>query len=268
MLGVTLLNAVHAERFWNVLVYGRSGTGKSSLGVTAPDPVILLGELQGFESIRDAAHRLSKPVPPCFHITSAQELRQAIMILRDREDPAPIAKLAAAHGAAGVELPYDRPGTVVIDSHTEMMKLLCDEIDEQSPPRIAKDGLPERSKRFWGVLSTRSDRLLRAFRDLPYHVLLLARLVDKEIGEGREKSRYVGPDLPMNKLGELTASITNAVGLSFKEAVPQLKDDTEHVFRVRFSGPSHFLTKPLRPLADVESPDVSDWLARLDVAHE
>lgn len=262
-----LLNAAERPRWWNLLVYGRSGTGKTSLGVTAPEPVVLLGELQGYESIRDAAHRLDKPEPPTFLIRTADELRRAIMTLRSVDD-APLTALAEQHGAAGVELPYVRPQTVVVDSLTEMMKLVCDEIDEQSPPRIAKDGLPERTKRFWGVLGNRSDRLLRALRDLPYHVVMLARLVDKEVGEGQEKSRLVTPDMPMNKLGELTASVTNAVGISTKVAKAKLNADTEYTFGVRFSGPGYFLLKALRPLGDVETSDVSDWIERLDRAHE
>lgn len=252
-------------RLYNILVYGQSGSGKSTLGVTAPDPVILLGESQGFESIRDAALRLGKPLPPTFHVTHADQLRQAILALR-REDE-PLLELAALHGAAGIELPYTRPKTVVLDSLTEMMKLVCDEIDEQSPPRIAKDGLPERSKRFWGVLSDRSDRLLRSLRDLPYHVLMLALLSDREVGEGQERSRVIGPQLPMHKLGELTASVTNAVGVSVRTATPLPDNDTEYSFNVRFAGPPYMLSKAMRPLGDKEPADFSAWVERLDAAH-
>lgn len=261
------MTATDRPRTWNLLIYGRTGTGKSSLGVTAPDPLILLGETQGFESVRDAAVRLGKPTPPTFHVKHADELRSILLRLME-DDETPIRSIDRYYDPESEYAPpYERPRTIVLDSITEFMELLCDEIDEQSPPRIAKDGLPERSRRFWGELSKRSGRLLRTLRDLPYNVVLLARLMDKEIGEGNAKARIVAPALPMNKMPEEVAAVTNGVGLAFKLAKPKAKSDTEFTYNVRFAGPDHFMLKALRPLKDIEPADLSDWFERLDTAH-
>ena len=84
---------------------------------------------------------------------------------------------------------------------------------------------------------------------------MLARLSDREVGEGAQRSRVVGPDLPMQRLAEQVAGVTNAVGLAFRETV-----EGEQRFRVRFSGPDAFLLKRPPSFEPIMDPSFSQWM--------
>lgn len=256
-----LLNDSAGSRVLKVGVYGPSGSGKTTLGVTAPEPVILLCERQGWDHIKDAAARLGKPTPPTYLIETIDQFREAVRILRDPDDKAPLKRLNEKHGSKA-KLPYDKPQSIVVDSVTEVLKLIVDGIDKQSPRKIASDGLPQVSDRFWGALTTRGDGVFRSIRDLPYHTITLARMIDKEIGEGQDKSRLITPMLSMYKFAEEWMSTCNAVGIAYKERELREKEDDLYHFKVRFTGPAYMKCKTLRPLRDTEVPNVTDWIAR------
>lgn len=262
------LNTQEADNQHNLLVYGPSGTGKTSLGVSAPDPVILLSERQGYESVKSAAKRLNKPIPPTFWIQNRDALSTAIKVLR-RGNTETLANLCDALlpksevEKAVTSLPYRKPQTVVIDSVTEMFNLISDDIDTTAPPKLAKDGLPERTMRYWTVLGDRAHGFIRAARDLPFHVVMLALQEDKETGEGDEKARIVQPMTPMRKIPAMLSSAVNAVGVSEVVRKRATGKQMEMKWQVKFASPSWMLTKPLRPLQDVETPDITDWFNRL-----
>lgn len=272
-----LLNTQQDERLWKVLCYGESGVGKTHLGVTAPDPVILLAERQGFETVRDAAHMLGKPTPPTFWMRNLQDFRTAIQVLQN--DPAPLATLVQRLAGDATEeevdaemesLPYVRPKTVVIDSCTEVFQLIWDNLLEQAPPKTAKDGLPDTSMRHWSAMRDRASGLIRTCRDLPYHVLFLALLDDREQGEAEQKTRIVQPQAPMRAIPSMLVAACNAAGVVRRDRVTVADENDPSGRRievrrsVRFLCPSFVLAKPLHPLAPEEVPDVSDWFRRLE----
>lgn len=249
------------ERHLKVLVYGDNGTGKTQLGVTAPRPLILLNEPQGLESVRDAAVRLKREEPPAFIVTTAAQMRAAVALLRER---APADALVAKLGPLRAGKPWDAstyPRSIVVDSQTEAVKLIGEEIDEQSPPKLAKDNLPQKSDRYWNVLQDRADSWFRALRNLEYHVLHLALKDDREVGPEDNKKRVVRPMMPMHKLGAMLASTCNAVGGAGRESK---KGEDERVVRytVTFSAPDFVLSKKVPGLDDVEEPDFSTWVAK------
>ena len=263
------LNQEQQDRNVNVLVYGTTGTGKTALGVSAPDPVILLSERQGFETVRDHARRLGKPMPPTFWIQNREQLAHAVHCLQVEADPIP-AMLALlmkdkseSVAKAVATLPYKRPKTVVFDSVTDVMQIIWDGVVEQSPLKKAKDGLPDTSMRHWGAMSTRGKAFIRQCRDLPYNVLFLALLDDREVGEEDERSRVIQPMLPMRGLPSMLAAACNAVGIARVRAVRKKDEQTEMQHTIQFAGPDYMMTKPLRPLRDVEAPNMSQWLDRL-----
>lgn len=270
-----LLNANQPRRRWIFGVYGESGVGKTHLGVTAPDPVILLGERQGFETVRDAARLLGKPVPPAFWINNPEALRVAVSTLQTSDDPlVDLIRHFAGPGddvdAAIAALPYRKPKTVVADSATEFLQLVWEGIGAQAKTKIAADGLPEVSMRYWGVMKDRSGRLIRAFRDLPYHVLFLALLDDREVGEEDERSRIVQPLTPMRSIPSMLVAATNAFGVAKRERKVSREEGTDkrkiEIRRyVQFEAPSYVVSKPLSPLEAEEIPDVSDWFRRLEL---
>lgn len=275
-----LLNDTQPQRFWKFLIYADSGSGKTHLGVSAPDPVILLGERQGFETVRDAAKRFKKPMPPTFWIQKKQDLIDAMRILAT--DAVPVAGLIK-HFAPDEEtakrqiaaLPYTAPKTVVFDSMTEFANQIFDSLTEEAPPKMAKDGLPDISMRYWGAYKERVSRFIRAARDLPYHCVFLALKDDKEVGDGDEKSRVICPMMLGRATPAMLEGATNAVGTIniTRKYVTKKKGDEEVrqqklIRSVQFTGPSFMHTKPLAPLEDTEVPSIEDWIKRLNAQGE
>jgi len=266
-----LLNEAEEEDYLKVLVYGRSGTGKTTLGVTTPDPFILLSERQGYRAVKDAARRLGVQVPPTLWIETLEDLRSAVSVLQSDEDE-PIATLMKRLWGADAEkliakLPYAKPKTIVIDSMSDIFKLIGDDIEKTTGKKLGKDGLETKAERFWSVLRDRGEKLIRAARDLPYHVLFLALLDDRTIGEGEEASRIVGPECPMRAFPNALVAATNLAGImSIRERPTKDADGKvsyEYQRFVRFAGPSWMATKPLRPLGDVEPPHFAAWLEKV-----
>lgn len=275
-----LMNQAPRGAQLKALVYGKTGTGKTQLGVTFPKPVFLQSEQQGFASVADAAQRTGLPMPPVLQVSRLDHVRCYLKALQSgsAEPIADALRLAtapliAAKSVTDAELeaairllPYARPESVVLDSVTDFARMIAEEIDLESPPRMAKDGLPQKSDRYWQVLRERCERMIRAFRDLPYHVLFLAELDDREIGEGDEKSREVRPAMPMNALPRALEHAVNVVGIAHFTVKTEVKDGTPHYERewgVRFAAPGWMHSKVMRPLDDVEPPDFRVWWAKL-----
>lgn len=285
------LNEEKNEEWVKALVYGKSGTGKTTLGCTAPKPVFLLSERQGWDSIRKASRALRIPTPPTFLLQTSKDLNDAVRALNSARPMETLVKIlvwneeertAAAEqrkpdkdkAARTAEkmiaaLPYLDPLTIVPDSITDMFRLESDAIDEISPPKVGKDGLPVKAERYWSALRERCERLVRRFRDLPFHVLYLALLDDRTVGEDDQKTRQVGPDAPMRALPGAIMQCTNMVGImsvNVKLQAPTKENrEPQAMIRhwVRFTGPDWMMTKPNRPLRDVEVPNFSAWIHTL-----
>lgn len=245
------------------LIYGRPGTGKTGFGVSAPRPLILLNERQAIPHIRAAAKRLGVPMPAVLLIESLQDYRNVLRALQgDRSKP-----FVVLNEAGEVVLRLEQwPLSVVLDSLTEACDLVTKEIREQSPPRTGKDGLPIDSERFWNVLKDRTTKLIRSFRDVPLNVLFLCLLEDKEIGEGDEKSRWVGPRLSMRAFPDVVAAAVNVVGVTYRRRLEKVDAGGDRVleYGIATTGPTYMELKPYRPLRDYEVMNFSSWCARIN----
>jgi hypothetical protein len=254
------------ESVWlKAAIYGKPGTGKTSIGVSAPKPLILLAEAQGLVHVRQAAKRLGVPVPPTFLIESVDDYRAWLRALNgDRSKPLTVRERHTVDGKIEeiVVVQLDEwPETVVLDSLTEAGTLIVREIRWLSPPTKGKDGLPTDSQRFWNVLGDRFKALVHGFRDLPMHVLFLGLMDDRSEGEEDAKTRNVTMDLPMRKLPALVSSAVNVVGYSYRREVRKANKPTELQYGVMTSGPEYMMLKPMRPLRDTEVPNFARWVA-------
>jgi len=260
------MHETDGETFVKALVYGKPGTGKTSFGVTAPKPLILLTERQGYVHIRQAAARLGVPVPETLFIEDAEDLRNVARAVFSAHKSG--ASEVIVHNELGQET-YRGPApkTLVIDSITDAFRLLEDEIKREAPPQKGKDGLDAVSERYWGALADRGEKLIRGFRNLPVNVLFLALEDEKQVGEGAEAERLVGPMLPMRKMPSVLAAAVNVVGITvraIRAKAEGAKGDAKIVFAVRTVGPSCYLLKPCRPLRDTEVSDFSSWVDRMN----
>lgn len=128
------------------VVYGKSGSGKTYFGATAPCPIFASAE-NGLLSTKALGKKIDYVA-----IKTVQDLRDLYDYLANNK-----------HG-------YE---TVVIDSITEINDIIKNEIE-------ARSGKPMQLQD-WGVLSKQIKSILRMFRDLDMHVLFIAQeLVDKD----------------------------------------------------------------------------------------
>lgn len=135
-----------ADHKIKALIYGASGSGKTTFASTAPKPIFASAE-NGLLSIAD------KEVP-YVEIKTIKDLSDLLTHLKTQ--------------------PHDFK-TVVIDSITEINDVIKEEIEKKKGGQMT---LPD-----WGVLSKKINKIIRAFRDLPMHVIFIAQennIVDED----------------------------------------------------------------------------------------
>lgn len=169
------------ETTTNVLIYGPSGHGKTTGAGTAcsdaenPDLAVLNTEGGGWQSIASTLGY----VPYVWNISSKKDILQAYTELEAGKHP--------------------QIKTVLVDSTTDLAKLLLDDIVENTTRRRDAPGVP--SMQDYGELSQVFERMLRRFRDLKMNVIFVA--LEKDETEeyernGKTHRRVVGtlPELP------------------------------------------------------------------------
>lgn len=243
--------------YLKALVYGNTGTGKTTVGVTCPSPLIVLSEAQGMRSIRSAAARTGVPMPQVVLVETEQDIYDVSKGLAGPRDRPMVIQ--------GEE--YEWPHTVVLDSMTDIVEgIFLDAVAKSLP----KDdhGEAADSRKMYGLLGKRIGNMLRFYRDLPMHVLFLCQAYDELVGDGNDSKRVIKPQLP-GKLSKKICQATNLVGYS-RRAYTGMGDDAQREigWTVMTAGPDYMELKTCRPLRDKEEPDFSDWCMRLaaDVA--
>lgn len=251
-------------KWLKALVYGKPGTGKTGFGVSAPEPLILLNEMQAQPHIRAAQGRVGRKAYGVLHMQCVQDYRNVARAFHgDRTKPFVVRAVGKDGATDSGEVVFERPAwpqTVVLDSLTEALNLIEAEIREESPPKIGKDGLPVDSERYWNVFADRASKLIRTFRDVEANVLFLCLLDLKETGEGEQKVRWVGPQLVMRKLPGVVCAAVNVVGVTKR----QLAADKTSVYGISTIGPEYMELKPFHPLRPVEVMDFSSWVQRIN----
>jgi hypothetical protein len=243
------------------LVYGDSGSGKTTLGVTAPRPLILLSERQGLLSVRQAAKRLGVPVPTVLFCTQLDDYRRVVRALVSSKQK-PFRVLDSNRKDVCLEL-AEWPETVVVDSITDVCRIVSEEIREQSPPKMGKDGLPVDSERYWNVFGDRMTSIIAAFRDAPVNVLFLALKDDRETGEDAAKVRAVTPAMAMRKLPAALSAACNLTGYAYRREVRKGKA-VQVVHGVMTVGPEYMMLKPCQGIRPVEVPDFTYWVRAIN----
>ncbi len=265
------LNAPDQAQFLKAAVYGPPGTGKTTFGVSAPRPLILLSEMQAIQNIKRAARMHGVAQPATLAMESLGDYRAVIRAFRgDRTKPF-IVRSSDATQAVLIEL-AEWPQTVVIDSLTDVCKLVADEIREESPPKIGSDGLPVDSERYWNVLFDRCEKFIRGFRDVPAHVVFLSLLDERPADAEKGVSAWTGPSFPMRKLPNVLMAAVNVVGITYRKQVPIIdpsakpnaKPKTVMEYGIATAGADHFQVKPFPPLRKNEVTDFSSWVKRVN----
>jgi hypothetical protein len=219
------------------LLYGDSGAGKTHTASTAPRPCYLLTEANGLPTIRAA-----NP--------------DAVVVQANDMDTVRAFFKAAMDGTLAKETGCQ---TIVLDSLTELQRMLRDEIVASRKGQVGGEAF---SLQDWGTLTDRMRKLVRTVRDLPFHVVCIA-LAASENDEATGQ-RYTQPSFDGRKLPNEIAGYFSLVGYVYRER-SKAEDGTVSVaHRVLLQGPPSLLTKALPGLDPVEQPNVTAWLAKLN----
>lgn len=200
----------------NALFFGPSGAGKTTAAGTAcndlenPDLAVLNTEGGGWQSI---AHGLGY-TPLVWDVTSKSDLIEAWKVLE-----------AGDHGIK----------TLVIDSVTDLAKLLLDEIVATTRRRRPAPDVP--CMEDYNELSVAFDKMLRRFRDLNLNVIMVALEKDEiEMYEegGKEKRRVIGtlPEVP----GKLAKRLPALVDVSIYCQAMEVRQSEQYPTGMRYVG--------------------------------
>lgn len=226
-----------------LLLYGDSGAGKTWTASTAPRPIYLLTEPNGLPTIRSAN--------PDAIVVQADEANGGLDKVREFLQAARSGDLKSATGCE----------TVVVDSLNELQRMLRDEIlrGKRGRPDQGTFGIQD-----WGMLTDKMRRLVRSFRDLPFHVVGITHAsVTEHEATGQ---RYVRPMFQGKSLPNEIAGYFSAVGLMYRERITDADGDLVVHHRVMLEGPASVVSKVLPGLDSVEIPDITDWLRRMSEA--
>lgn len=160
---IEIKSTLQAKESTNILVYGESGVGKTTLCATVPKPLIISAE-KGLMSISD------KDLA-CVEVHSLKDIKEVYKRIKKHKD------------YAGFE-------TICIDSISDIAeKILGNNMKEFADGRQA-----------YGRMNTDVAEIIRLFRDLPHHVYFTAKCSAREDANGvvRYKGSLPGKTLAMD----------------------------------------------------------------------
>lgn len=164
---------------WKILLYGDSGSGKTYMAGTFPDPIFLDLE-NGMRSVAEFKKPILRyPKNPEEQITDFAGVKKFYSIVsKIKPDQAPFK-------------------TIVIDSLNELQVLILRYITGNIQGNRQHEDQPTYSD--YGKLARDMQSIVRQFFQLPYHVIFTGIAIDKEYEEEKIKPQFVGkksgPDL-------------------------------------------------------------------------
>lgn len=170
-----------------IVVYGRSGMGKTMLSCTMPNPIILSAESgmlslkrENIERVWGAGRNDISYDIPVIQINTVQDLIDAEVYLRTD--------------------PQGMTFNPILDSATEIAEqVLANAKKQVKDPRQA-----------YGELIEQMTKTIKAFRDLPGRHVLLNFKEERSKDEGTGLT-LAGPSLPGQKMGPATPYLTDEV---------------------------------------------------------
>lgn len=213
----------------NVLVYGDSGVGKTTLMSTAPGPILLLDMEGGVLPLRGREIDIVKVETP-------KDLKEAFKVLK--ED--------------------GKYKSVVLDSITEMHKIVLEHVIKTNPT-VSRAYGDQPSLSDYGRVAELMRRNLRAFRDLPIHTLFTALAQDVKDETDGTITRL--PNLP-GKLAYEIAGYMDIVGLMI---VQEDKENGEIKRGVLTQPRGRMIAKDRSgKLGNIVPPDISKWVTAIN----
>jgi len=214
----------------SVLLYGRAGTGKTTLAATYPKPLLLLDiKERGTRSI------IGVPGVKRIRVTDWEQLEEVYWALKDGSS-------------------YK---TVVLDQLTAMQSLGMDHIREIAH---VKEG-DAFSQRNWGRLSGLMQQWIEAYRNLTddgYHVIFNAHERVQEPQE--EDDERIAPSVGSNLMGSVSSFVNGAVSIIGNTFIREQRDkktkSREVQYCLRIGPHAYYAAKIRRPKSSGAPPDI------------
>ncbi len=213
------------ESYIKALIYGRSGTGKTTLAASFPKPILMIDiREKGTESVAD--------IDGIF-VISAADWNDCELLL------------------AMLESKPDAYKTVVIDTVSMGQTMLVENIlEDENEERM--------TQRLWGEVSGKMQPFVVGLRDLPMHVVFIAHdrvRAREEDGDG-DLEPEVGPALIPSVAKTLTGAVS-VIGYSYiAEQISQSGGMVTSEFQYRLRvGPHPVYTTKIRSPQSFKLPE-------------
>jgi hypothetical protein len=236
----------------STVLYGRSGTGKTTLASTWPKPILYLNiNDNGTDSIADVEDI------DVYDITASEELRDIILWIH------------AEHKAG--TLKYK---TVVLDTMTQLQSILLREFGEANKDRKKIKGSSKKrlgdfgtlTKQDWGTIAGDLKAAVIDIRNLPIESVFIAQdrtfnATDDEADDADEAlAPEVGPRLMPSVASEMNASVSIIGNTFIRVKHTKKKVDGKFVYSKKMQfclrlGPSDIFVTKIRKPKGVEAPD-------------
>lgn len=201
--GLDIRSVVEQTEFFNMLVYGESGVGKTTLAGSAVEvpemrPVIFLDIEGGTLSLRDTYPEVEK-----VRIDSWYDLEYVYADLKSNPT---------------------KYKTVVLDSISELQEFGMDEIMSRAVKKAEDEGderdpdLPQIGEH--GKSANRMRKVVRRFRDLPMNTIFTAL---ERVDEDAKRRKYVKPALAPKLAGQLPGFLDVVLYMYNKEVDGEIK---------------------------------------------
>lgn len=235
--------AVELEQNIRILIYGRSGAGKTRLGSTAPRPLLVDINDKGWDSVRRDFN------PSVYPLDRWTELQDVYWYL-----------------AAG-EHEHE---SVVLDNVTSMQTLCMKFVlgDEASRDASRDPDMPSRPT--WFKVAELMKTQITNFRNLPMHIIFLANQRVREVGEEEEASETMvtpgcSPSIQTH-LEQATALIGHLSSREVRVKSKKSKKSRMVVRRRLLVGPSdRYATKERYGVfpASIEAPNLKEMIREI-----
>lgn len=212
----------HLPKVLSMLVYGRSGTGKTTFGASFPTPALLIDiQEKGTDSVAD------REGLDVVSITNWSELEEVFWYLKSGEG-------------------RKKYKSVVLDQVSSMQDLAMTHA-------MIEEGKEVMSQRLWGVVSGMMKTWLLNYRDLieeDMNILFIAHDRTSK-GEGSEEDDTLDPQVGARLMPSVAGMLNGAVKAIGNTYVAEvfLEDKTRQVeYRMRLAPHPYYTTKLRNPL--------------------